>query len=364
MNRRRPLGWMLLAGTGAWAAPFLLWAGPTAPSVPADSSALLRRIREAALRRSYSGTYVISAGGVISSSRVVHSTDGRHVVERIESLDGQMRRIYRQDDSVHVFLPRQREVSVEQSDTLAGFPALAAVSTGSSGPSLSAIGATPGSVGGGLAEWYELLASGDDRVAGHEAQVWTLRPRDAYRYAQRLWLERSSGLLLRTDTLGARGDVIESSAFSELTFDQAPPATVLLQEMRRMDGYRVRKTSHQRTDLEQEGWWLRGVPPGFVMLRCVRRPLRTASPMDAASHAPGPATELPAVVQAVFGDGLTSVSLFMEPTAGAPRRETPMSLGATQALSRRIGSSWVTVVGDVPLATLQFFSNQLERRRP
>ena len=68
--------------------------------------------------------------------------------------------------------------------------------------------------------------------------------------------------------------------------------------------------------------------------------------------------------QAVFGDGLTSVSLFMEPDAGTPRRETPLSWGVTQALSRRIGNAWVTVVGDVPLVTLQFFSNQLERRQP
>ena len=54
----------------------------------------------------------------------------------------------------------------------------------------------------------------------------------------------------------------------------------------------------------------------------------------------------------------------MEPDAGTPRRETPLSWGATQALSRRIGNAWVTVVGDVPLVTLQFFSNQLERRQP
>jgi sigma-E factor negative regulatory protein RseB len=349
MDRRRSLAGMLWAGATGWLALHPGRAEAAPASLPTDWPSLLRRIRDASLRRSYSGTYVVNAGGAISSSRIVHSADGRHVVERIESLDGQMRHIYRQDDAVHVFLPRTREVTVEQHDAFGGFPSLPG------GPV-----AAPAQLG----ELYELQAAGEDRVAGHDAQVWTLRPRDSYRYAQRLWLERSSGLLLRTDTLGPRGETLESAAFSELTLDNAPSAAGLLQEMRRLEGYRVRKASHQRTDLEQEGWWLRSLPPGFVMLRCVRRPLRSAAPEDSVTTALGPATESSGVVQAVFGDGLTSVSLFMEPDAGTPRRETPLSWGATQALSRRIGNAWVTVVGDVPLVTLQFFSNQLERRQP
>jgi sigma-E factor negative regulatory protein RseB len=275
------------------------------------------------------------------------------VVERIESLDGQMRRVYRLDEAVHVFLPRTREVSVEQQDGLAGFPSLPA-SPGGAANAAASVGA----------DLYELSASGDDRVAGHDAHVWTLRPRDGYRYAQRVWLERSSGLLLRSDTLGPRGEIIESAAFSELALDTAPAASVLLQEMRRTDGYRIRKSAHQRTDLEQEGWLLRSLPPGFALLRCVRRPVRPAVTDEAAGAALAPAAESPAVIQAVFGDGLTTVSLFFEPAGNAARREAPLSWGATQALNRRIGPAWVTVVGDVPLATLQFFSNQLERRQP
>ncbi len=39
---------------------------------------------------------------------------------------------------------------------------------------------------GRLADSYELMLEADDRVAGLEAQVVTLRPRDTMRYARRL----------------------------------------------------------------------------------------------------------------------------------------------------------------------------------
>ena len=43
-----------------------------------------------------------------------------------------------------------------------------------------------------------------------------LQPRDAHRFAQRLWAEKGSGLLLRADVLGRDGDVLESASFSDL----------------------------------------------------------------------------------------------------------------------------------------------------
>ena len=38
------------------------------------------------------------------------------------------------------------------------------------------------------------------------------------------------------------------------------------------------------------------------------------------------------------------------------------SVGATQTLMRRQGDWWITVVGDVPAATLKMFATALERR--
>jgi sigma-E factor negative regulatory protein RseB len=70
-------------------------------------------------------------------------------------------------------------------------------------------------------------------------------------------------------------------------------------------------------------------------------------------------------VQTIYSDGLTYVSVFIEPYR-ADRHTHPMlaSLGATQTLSQRQGDWWVTVVGDTPPATLRSFASSLERKKP
>lgn len=335
-------------------------------SAAADAATVLRRLREAARRRSFTGIFVVNAGGSLSSSRIAHYADGRHQIERIEALDGQMRRVYRHNDTVHVFWPKTREASIEPREMLGAFP--------SAGLADSAP----------LADAYEVQWGAIDRVAGHEAQVLTLRPKDGLRYPQRLWLERQSGLLLRADTLGGRGEVLESSSFSELQIDAPLQPQALLQEMRRLEGYRVQRPQMQRADLEREGWQLRNPPAAFVLVRCVRRPLRapdrpgssraalpTVSPLATAALAasqPGSGAGLadaaPGLLQVTYSDGLTLVSLFVEPfDAAVHQRDGLASWGATVALTRRLDDWWLTVVGDVPLVTLQQFSAAMERRR-
>ena len=70
------------------------------------------------------------------------------------------------------------------------------------------------------------------------------------------------------------------------------------------------------------------------------------------------------VRQTIFSDGLTYVSLFIEPfNPQRHQRSMRTAVGATQTLMRRHGDWWVTVVGDVPPATLLMFANGLERKK-
>ena len=102
---------------------------------------------------------------------------------------------------------------------------------------------------------------------------------------------------------------------------------------------------------------MRQVAPGFRLVSCVNRQMDTPSDAEAAGGAQR-------VLQAIYADGLTYVSVFVEPFK--PQRHTqPMlaSVGATQTLSMRQGDWWITVVGDAPAATLKMFANGLERRK-
>jgi sigma-E factor negative regulatory protein RseB len=194
-------------------------------------------------------------------------------------------------------------------------------------------------------------------VAGHEAKVLLVKPKDGYRYGYRLWADQASGLLLRADVLGERGDVLETSAFSDVSIGVKPQPESVLQPMKKLDGYRVIRPVLTPTRLEAEGWSVRQPAPGFRQVSCVKRPMEGAAVVEKEGAEPQ-------VLQTIYSDGLTYVSLFIEPFN--PQRHTrPMlaSVGATQTLMQQQGDWWITVVGDVPPATLRTFVKGLERRK-
>lgn len=311
-----------------------------AASAPPDGQAQARswltRIQEAAGKRNFQGTFVVSGGGAVSSARIAHFCVGAQQYERIESLDGQARHVFRHNDLVQTVWPANRVAVIEQTQLPRAFPAVLQASDER------------------VAEFYELRQQGTGRVAGHEADVLVVQPRDKMRFGYRLWAERVSGLLLRADVLGENDEVLETSAFSEVTIGIKPQPDSVLQPMRRLDGFRIVRPQLQPTQLEDEGWELRDVVPGFRLVSGVKRPMGGA---DADAQAP-------AVLQAIYSDGLTHVSVFIEPYDPQRHlREMRASLGATQTLMRRRGDWWVTLVGDVPLPTLKRFAGSLERRK-
>jgi sigma-E factor negative regulatory protein RseB len=185
--------------------------------------------------------------------------------------------------------------------------------------------------------------------------VFLLRPRDEHRFAQRVWSEQGTGLLLRADVLAADGTVLETSAFSELTIGAKTKPESVSAALKQLDGWLLLKPVHQRTELEAEGWQLKAPVPGFRQASCVKRQL------DAPDAARQPAAD---VVQAVFTDGLTHVSLFIEPLQADRHRPGSATTGATHTWMQPAGNAhWVTVMGDVPMATLKQFAAALERRR-
>lgn len=337
---RRPFSALVLVSAAlamlrpAWAQDVVA----DAPSQAREVRAWLLRIHQASSQLNYEGTFVVSSAGAVASARIAHYCQGENQFERSESLDGQARYIYRHNDEVHTLWPASKVALIEERTLLASFPALLQAGDDR------------------IADYYEVRRLHPERIAGHQANVLLVTPRDAYRYGYRLWADQGSGLLLRADVLGDRQEILESSAFSDVAIGVQPKPESVVQPMNSLDGYRVLHSALTPTRLEAEGWKLRQPVPGFRLVSCVKRP------MDAAAGADVAGAELP-VLQAIYSDGLTYVSVFIEPF-DAQRHTRPMlaSVGATQTLTQRHADAWVTVVGDVPPATLRRFVNGLERK--
>ena len=207
-----------------------------------------------------------------------------------------------------------------------------------------------------IAEFYTLQAAGSERVAGHDADVVQLVPRDALRYGYRVWSEKKTGLVVKLQTIDGAGRVLEQSAFSELQLNAPVKMDQLARMMAGTSGYRVEKAEVVTTTAGAEGWSIRNAVPGFLPTTCLKRQI-----------SPGQAG--PGMLQWVFSDGLASVSLFVEGfDPQRHRREGMSALGATQSLTKHLsnrseGDWWLTVVGEVPAQTLQAFAQGLERRK-
>lgn len=325
-----------LAGALAWCA----WATVRAADKPlpaAEARQWLVRMHTAATQRNYQGTLVVTADGVMSSSRLAHFCEGNESYERADMLDGQMRRVLRHNDKVVTVWPSSKVARVERREPIQAFPRL------------------PSGGEEQLFDRYDMVSEGPGRVAGHEAAVFLLRPRDNSRFAQRLWAEQGSGLLLRADVLAQDGRVLETTAFSDVAIGVRAQPDSVLAAMKKLDGYRVVKALPRRTSLDDEGWQLKNPIAGFRQVSCVKRSLDPLADADRPAGAE--------VLQAIFSDGLTHVSLFIEPHQADRHRAGSATIGATHTWMQPVGAHWLTVVGDVPMATLKQFAAALEPKR-
>lgn len=315
-------------------------AKPAAPEL--DLNQWLLRMHNASSRKAYVGTFVVmSAAGGMYSSRIWHVCDGDVQMERIDALTGPPRSTLRRNDQVITFLPELRVARAEKRESFGVFPNLRR-------------GGDPA-----LANLYQASAQGVDRVAGFDADVVLIQPKDAQRFGYRIWSEKKSGLVVKIQTLDADGRVLEQAAFSELDLDANVKMEKLAQMMAATSGYRVEHPDLTKTTAQQEGWALKSPVAGFQTVSCYRRGMAPVPTI-------GPKGPPEPTLQWTFSDGLATVSLFIEPYDRQPRtaEEVQLSMGATQTLGKRVlGDWWVTLVGEVPAQTLKLFAQNLERLR-
>jgi sigma-E factor negative regulatory protein RseB len=313
--------------------PCLAQAVAAEPSI----SSWLVRTHEASRQRAYAGTFVVSSGGSMASAKIWHVCDGTQQMERVEALTGAPRSTFRHDDQVVTFLPESKVAVAQKRDALASFPGLLKSSAMDIG------------------NFYLLKEKGSERVAGFDADVVYLTPKDSWRYGYRVWSEKKTGLVIQLQTLDLDGRVMEQSAFSELQLDAPVDMGKLTELMNNTAGYRVVHPEVQKVDPHAEGWSMRHLPAGFKPMVCYKRP----SGLGQASG------RTDSAIQWVFSDGLATVSLFAEPfnVTRHVREGVLDGLGATHTLTRRIKDWWITAVGEVPPATLTFFAEALERKK-
>jgi sigma-E factor negative regulatory protein RseB len=189
-----------------------------------------------------------------------------------------------------------------------------------------------------LMSWYDLVVAGESRVAGRDAVVISLSPKDQYRYGFELHLDKETGLPLKSLLLDDHGRLLERLQYTRLQTD-SPSAALLQASANCKPVLQVTGKKSANAPVDWRSDWL---PPGFEL---------THSNVRKSAQSKGNVTSL------MYEDGLARFSVFLEPLDGAQASDTRTQLGPTVAVSRRLntpkGEVMATVVGEIPIGTAE-----------
>ncbi|AUB80948.1 MucB/RseB C-terminal domain-containing protein [Candidatus Thiodictyon syntrophicum] len=315
-SRRWPwvliLGWVLSLGIAVGTR------GARADDEPTVQAArLLERMTRALRTLDYQGTLVYLIDNRLETLYLTHRIAQGRVQERLVSLSGPVRTLDRERDRVTCLLPDAQPLSVARH----------------AAPSRSATGPIDPVA---LAGRYHIEVRGAARVAGRDASVLMIRPRDQLRYGYQFYLDRATGLPLKSDLINAQGEAIEQLLFTSIDLGSETPSAA---PAAAAQGSAARSAGAPET-LPQSPpaptrWRFDGRPPGFEL-----------AAHDLMEDGQGAAVE-----HFVFSDQLSSYSLFIEPGAADGLRGGTR-IGAVHAAGGLVNGHQVTAVGEVPAATV------------
>lgn len=286
--------------------------------LPADPAALkwLDKMSRSTNEVNYNGVVTFQRGDNMQVMQIAHSVVDGTSSESLTQLTGQGAQVIRVDHPLYCVHPGHRLLRLGN-DLQAG--------------------------NCGISQHYRLSVSDGELIAGRNSVRIQVDSRDMYRYGYILELDRETGLLLKTQTLGPGRKILEWFQFAKLSYGPGNSAA------QAQEGELVHTAEHpaqvpqdSTSALLSNSWSIHWVPGGFT---------ETDKPETGASRQ-------------TFTDGLAVFSVFLEelpqdirPGDGVVRRGGTTSYSRGMNLSGR--SVLVTVIGEVPVNTARMVADSI-----
>jgi sigma-E factor negative regulatory protein RseB len=309
-----------------------------------DLFGMLKGMSDADQKQNYQGTFILRKSDDLSALRVIHGVGDSGDWESLESLDGEYRKVVRHDNQVVSVYPERKLVTIRHNDT-----------SQSLHPQL------PDNIDQ-LENFYTMTRLDDDRIADHPALVVDLLPKDHFRYGYRYWVDENTGMLLRCDLLTDDNTIVEQMMFTSLDYLATAPAQAF--DLQQFQQFKQQSLDEPEINVQQNAavnWSVKHLPEGFELTKSSMRYLRPALAQSNNSLDSDP----PDLLQLVYSDGLASVSVFIEKNAGnAKHLQGAISMGAVNAFGNAVGDYFATVVGVVPVKTVQLMAESIVKVEP
>jgi sigma-E factor negative regulatory protein RseB len=283
----------------------------------------LRNVSDAMKTLGYHGTVVLMKNGQIDTMKYQHSVENGIETERLISLNTPLREITRNSGEISC-LYKETSQKVESDHPvdrsfIVNLPLHAEQ----------------------ISEQYLLAVAGQEMIAMRPAQIIAILPKDNLRYARKLWVDTATSLPLKVEVYGLDGNILEQVLFTELAVDDNSTSSQTQQNVpsQHLHEFKVETFGNS-------AYQLKSLPAGFEKMFFIRTSMQQSNKQ---------------VDHLLISDGFSNISIYFE-AKGIKGIEGLRSLGPVNSYSRVIGDVQITVMGEVPMETIQLVANSVDVR--
>ena len=294
----------------------------------ADAWALLQKSAVAARTLSYQGVFICQTAHQTKSVQITHHFDGQSEFSRSLVLDGAPREMLSQSGDLVIYNPKNEKIMIEKRRGQNMFPAMLPANLDV------------------IKNSYILQTGPLERVAGRQAQILQLNPKDGLRYRYQFWVDTESALLLKSVMLNQRDEIMEMFAFNHFSKLDVVALDWFRPSIDHSKRYEMEKSEQLVTGRgEASHWTIKELPAGYRKVDQVVRLVQGKSAL---------------VTHVIFSDGLASVSLFIETVPKGVKVQNVLNTnGSTSFYASAHQGYLVTVLGEVPEATVVQIANAI-----
>jgi len=298
-----------------------------------EATEWLERMSAAMSQMTYQGTFVYVQGEHVETMRLTHVSDDSGVRERLFSVSGEQREILRDSSGIRWVQGNEHSVMEDPGFGRSFFPEIS-VELSDADSSV-----------------YRFQMGGTERIAGHNGRQVRIIPLDKYRYGYTLWLEEQSALLLKWELTDNKQKRLAKLMFTDLRLG----SEVDTNELRSDDSWKEYKKLESKLPSggslahSNPKWQAASLPPGYRLT----------------SHRYLGRDDRELYEHLVYSDGLAAVSVYVESDDDdTPDQKAINRMGTAHAYSRVSDGVMITVVGDVPAATVMAIGDAVRPKRP
>ena len=310
-----------------------------------DIGYLFDKMSRAFRELSYDGHFVYVGGDTVQSLRILHTVKNGEEYERLSQLNGAALEVIRKGHKV---------LCLHHGDHLMRQDHAHSHSTEPFSRQFNEVHSR-------MDQIYRFFRSGSDRVAGREAIRVSVEPLDTYRYGYDLWLDKISGLLLKSIMYNQNRKALETFEFIQLAIvDSLPEEMFVPDETTHIysEHYSLNLSKTDAKSNKTHEWSADWTPPGFYM---------TVLDIKKFPQSKEPVNTL------MYSDGLAAYSIFIEKSNGSNKQSKHSNFdktklrqfGGTIAYSHQVDAPdhlyTVTVLGELPAESLKRVAESVKK---